>query len=162
MSPADTSPVDPEFTVEGARRAAGCDDLESWVRRFLASDGSDNAELGDLLTDRPRWWMGPLRLPISSLHRLAGPSDEPVLCPVDDDEWRDDVAEMADKIDGDGWEPPPVVVSYRDEHLVLEDGNHRVESLRRAGETEAWSVVGFESETERERFEAEASRTSGP
>lgn len=146
------SDVDPEFTVEGARSAAERDDLESWVRRFLASPGSDNAELGELLTDRPRWWTGPLRLPISSMHRLAGPPDEPVLCPVDDDEWRDDVDDLAEKVD-DGWDPPPMIVTYRNGQLVLEDGNHRVEGLRRAGEASAWSVVSFEDNAERDAFE---------
>lgn len=143
---------DSEFTVDGARHAAEHGDLESWVRRFLASAGSDNAELGEELTDRPRWWIGPLRVPIGALHRLVGPPEDPVLCPVDDDDWRDDVDEMAEKIDGDEWEPPPVVAMYRDDQLVLEDGNHRVEGLRRAGEDEAWAVVGFESSQARERF----------
>jgi hypothetical protein len=145
---------DHEFSVSSARRAAQRDDLDEWVRRFLASPGSDNAELGRQLTAEPRWWIGPVRLPITSLHRLVGPPGDPVLCPVeDDDSWRDDVAEMAEKIDEDAWEPPPVVVMYRHDQLVLEDGNHRVESLRRAGETDAWAVVGFESADERERFE---------
>jgi hypothetical protein len=147
---------DPEFSVSGARRAAERDDLEAWVRSFLASPGSDNAELGDQLTEQPRWWIGPLRLPIRSLHRLAGPPEDPVLCPVDDDYWRDDVEEMAEKIDDDGWEPPPVVVMCRDGQLALEDGNHRVEGLRRAGEDEAWGVVGFESIEARDRFIADA------
>lgn len=72
---------DLEFSVEGARRAAERDALDDWVRRFLASPGSDNGELGEQLSDGVRWWTGPLEVPIGSLHRLAGPPDEPVLCP---------------------------------------------------------------------------------
>jgi hypothetical protein len=147
---------DHEFSVDGVRRAAEGDDLDGWVRRFLASDGSDNAELGEQLTAEPRWWIGPVRLRINTLHRLVGPPDEPVLCPLDDDDWRDDVAEMAEKIDDDEFEPAPVVVMFRDDQLVLEDGNHRVEALRRAGEHEAWAVVGFESAEARDRFEVPA------
>jgi hypothetical protein len=143
-----------EFSLAGARRAAARDELATWVRRFLASPGSDNAVLGEQLTAEPRWWTGPVRLPIHRLHRLAGPPDDPVLCPVDDDYWRDDVEEMAEKVDADGWEPPPVVVTFRDEQLVLEDGNHRVEALRRAGEDEAWAVVSFETTDARDRFAA--------
>ena len=148
------APVEPsdEFSLAGARRAARRDELATWVRRFLASPGSDNAVLGEQLTTEPRWWTGPVRLPIHRLHRLAGPPDDPVLCPVDDDYWRDDVEEMAEKVDADGWEPPPVVVTFRDEQLVLEDGNHRVEALRRAGEDEAWAVVSFETADARDRF----------
>lgn len=142
------------FSVEGARRAAERGELETWVRQFLASPGSDNAALGEQLTSQPRWWIGPLRVPIGELHRLAGPPEDPVLCPVDDDYWRDDVEEMAEQIDGDGWQPPPVVVMYSDDRFVLEDGNHRVEALRRAGEDEAWAVVGFESTEARDQFSA--------
>jgi hypothetical protein len=81
-----------------------------------------------------------------------------VLCPVDDDEWRDDVDDMADKIEEEGWEPAPLIVSVRGGQLVLEDGNHRVEGLRRAGEAEAWAVVGFEAAEDRDAFVA----TYGP
>lgn len=149
-----------EFTVSGARRARANDDLDGWVRRFLASPGSDNAELGEQLTATRRWWTGPVQLPISSLHRLVGPADAPVLCPLDDDEWRSDVSSMAEKIDHEEWEPPPVVVMYRNDQLVLEDGNHRVEGLRRAGEDRAWAVVGFEDAEARDHFDASSPRHS--
>jgi hypothetical protein len=36
--------------------------------------------------------------------------------------------------------------------LVLEDGNHRVEALRRAGSNQAWAVIGFVDPEERDRF----------
>ncbi|MCD9624278.1 ParB/Srx family N-terminal domain-containing protein [Rhabdothermincola salaria] len=145
---------DQQYSVTSAREAASRDELQEWVGCFLASPGSDNAELAGILAERWRWWLGPVRLPIDRLHRLAGPSGDPVLRTVDDDYWRDDVEEMEDKIDEDGWEPPPVVVTFQDGQLVLEDGNHRVESLRRAGETEVWSIVGFDDPSGPERFRA--------
>lgn len=140
------------YSLDSARQAAERDDLNQWVRDFLASPGSDNAVLGEMLTDPPRLWSGPMQLPIDQLHRLAGPPDQPVLCPVDDDEWRDDVYEMEEKVE-EGWQPPPVIVTWRDDQLVLEDGNHRVESLRRAGEAVAWALVNFASAEARDRFE---------
>lgn len=143
--------TDHEFTVESARQAAERDELAEWVAEFLASPGSDNAELGELLAEERPYWTGPVKLRIDQLHRLAGPPDHPVLCPVDDDYWRDDVEEMEEQVD-DGWEPPPMVVTYRDDQLVLEDGNHRVESMRRAGETEVWAVVCFQSAETRDEF----------
>jgi hypothetical protein len=133
--------------------AAERDELGDWAARFLASPGSDNAELAEGLTNPPRWWLGPVRLPTDELQRLAGPPDAPVLRPVDDDDWRDDVDDMADRIrDDDGWEPPPVVVTHRDGQLVLEDGNDRVEGLRRAGRDHVWAIVAFEDPDERDRF----------
>ena len=142
-----------KYTVETAREAAERDELDEWVARFLASPGSDNAPLADKLSKPRRWWLGPVQLPHDRLHRLAGPPDAPVLCPVEDDYWRDDVDDMAERIEDD-WEPPPVVVSYRDGQLVLEDGNHRVEGLRRADKEHAWAVVAFEDPEDRDRFQA--------
>jgi hypothetical protein len=140
-----------EFSVDAARQAAAREELDEWVTAFLASPGSDNDALADMLSERLAWWTGPLRLPISRLHRLAGPPGDPVLCPVDDDYWRDDVEDLGEKVE-DGFEPPPVIVAFRHDQLVLEDGNHRVEALRRAGKDMAWALVGFESEDERNRF----------
>jgi hypothetical protein len=143
---------DRTWTVEDARAAAERDELDTWVAEFLASPGSDNPALAVKLSQPPRWWLGPVELPVNKLHRLAGPPGEPVLVAVDDDYWRDDVDEMAEKIDDDDWEPPPVIVSYRDDQYVLEDGNHRVESLRRAGQDHAWAVIGFDDPGARDRF----------
>jgi ParB-like nuclease domain len=144
---------DHEYSVEAARAAAERDELDAWVARFLASSGSDNAALAAKLLQPPRWWLGPVLLPLDQLERLAGPPDAPVLCPVDEDYWRDDVEEMAERIE-DRWEPPPVIVSHRDGRLELEDGNHRVEGLRRAGKGYAWAVIAFEDPGERNRFVA--------
>ena len=53
----------------------------------------------------------------------------------------------------------PVIVSRNDDQLVLEDGNHRVEAIRRAGADEAWAIIGFESPEARDRFVAELEDT---
>ena len=145
------------FTIDSARQAAEREELDDWVARFLASPGSDNAPLAHKLTHPPRAWLGPVRLPLDRLNRLAGPPDHPVLVPVAEDEWRDDVDDLEEKVE-EGWEPPPVVVTYRNGQLVLEDGNHRVEGLRRSGEDDAWCVVSFESPGERDRFLARSAR----
>ena len=140
-----------KYTVEAAREAAERDELDVWVTRFLASPGSDNAALADKLSATTRWWAGPVQLPIDQLHRLAGPPGAPVLCPVDEDYWRDDVDEMAECVE-DQWEPPPVIVSHRDGQFLLEDGNHRVEAVRRAGTDQVWAVIAFGDPADRDRF----------
>jgi hypothetical protein len=143
---------DRDLTVEAARQAAVAEDLPAWVHRFLCSPGSDNPVLADALMEPPRAWLGPVEIPLDQLHRLAGPEGHPVLRPVEEDDWRDDVAELAEKVDDGEVEPPPVIASHRDGQLVLEDGNHRVEAMRRAGREQAWTIVAFESEDERARF----------
>src|SRR5215217_6569197 len=142
---------DERHSLDAARAAADRDELGTWVAEFLASPGSDNAALGEELTNELRWWLGPVQVPLKQLHRLAGPRGDAVLCPVDEDYWRDDVDDLEQKV-RDGWEPPPVIVSYRDDQLVLEDGNHRVEGMRRSGDRHAWAVIGFDDPEERDRF----------
>lgn len=144
---------DAEFSLESARRAADDERLGEWVARFLASPGSDNEVLAQKLSEELGWWMGPVPLPIDELNRLAGPPGDPVLCPVDEDYW-DERVESIDELAERGWDPPPVIVAHRDGELYLEDGNHRVEGVRQAGRREAWAVIGFADEEDRERFAA--------
>ena len=145
---------DRQYSVEDARAAADRQELADWVVGFLASPGSDNALLGMKLSEELGWWTGPLRLPLRELARLAGPLGEPVEVPVGEDQWDDRVEAMAARAE-EGWEPPPVIVAYRQDRLVLEDGNHRVESLRQSGRRAAWAVVGFERPEDRDRFAAQ-------
>jgi hypothetical protein len=148
---------DRAYSLESARQASDQHALTDWVTGFLASPGSDNAALAEQLSKDLGWWTGPLQLPLDELNRLVGPPGDPVLCPVDDEYWEGRLGEMDERAE-QGWEPPPVIVSYRQDRLVLEDGNHRAESVRRAGRDLVWAIVGFENQEDRERF----SRTVRP
>jgi ParB-like nuclease domain len=145
-----------DATVDGARTAAQRGELGRWVQEFLRSPGSDNAVLGAELRSELASWYGPVKLPFDELQRLAGPPDQPALVPLGDDDL-ERVDDMQESLD-DGWEPPPIIVSYEDGEFVVEDGNHRIEGLRRAGYSEYWSVVGFSDEGERQRFLDESLR----
>jgi hypothetical protein len=142
------------YSVEAARRAADRGELGEWVAEFLASPGSDNGGLAAKLSEPRRHWLGPVRLPIQRLHRFAGPPGHPVLRVTEREEWRDDVEQMAQSTD-DASQLPPVVVTCRDGVLLLEDGNHRVEGLRRAGADDAWAVVSFDTAEQRDGFRQE-------
>ncbi len=146
-----------DFSLDTARDAAAAGTLDTWVSEFLRSPGSDNAALAEQLSSSRRCWVGPVVLPFDELHRLAGPPDEPTLARFDGDDL-DTVEEMNDSIE-DGWEPPPVVVTCRDTQLVVEDGNHRIEGMRRAGRTEGWAIVAFDDAEDAERFSQERSAT---
>ena len=63
-----------------------------------------------------------------------------------------------------GWHPPPLVVSHHDGKYFLEDGNHRYETLRRTGATDAWIILLFAGEVERDRWlnEHGGEATGGP
>jgi hypothetical protein len=147
-------PVDEprEFTLASARAAADDDELARWVGDFLASRGSDNEVLAAALAQDRHWWLGPLRVPVDELLRLAGPEDE-ARCPIEPDEWEGDVDAMEDSLD-EGWQPPPLLAEYQDGRLLLQDGNHRYEALVRAGKSHAWTLVLFDDPRDRDAFRA--------
>ena len=148
--PAGTGAAVPDFSVDSARLAEQRGDLDAWVAAFLRSPGSDNAVLAEELSAGKASWCGPVRLRFDDLHRLAGPPDQPTLARLGEDDL-ETVEEMGDSID-DGWEAPPLIVSYRDSQLVVEDGNHRIEGLRRCGLSDYWAVVGFDDDEQRQAF----------
>lgn len=139
-----------DLSIDGARTASERDELSTWVLEFLSSPGSDNAVLANELNAQKSSWYGPVELPFDRLHRLAGPPGQPTLERLDEDDL-ETVEDMEDSIE-DGWTPAPMIVSFRDDHLVVEDGNHRIEGLRRIGHKEYWSVVGFEDDQQRRVF----------
>lgn len=141
-----------DFTIQSARDAADAEELATWVAEFLASDGSDNAVLGEQLNNEYPIWFGPIDIRFDQLHRLAGPPDQPTLERLDDDDL-ETIEAMEASID-DGWTPPPFVATWRDDHIVLEDGNHRVEGLRRSGHDSHPCVVGVTTDADRARAEA--------
>jgi hypothetical protein len=143
------------FSLASARKAAADERTALWVGDFLASRGSDNATLAAALATEPHAWLGPVRLPVERLVRLAGPEEDAVV-PIEPDEWEDDIGEMEDSLE-EGWEPPPVLVEYKDGDLLLQDGTHRLEALARDGQTDAWALVYFDDEATRDRFARELS-----
>ena len=131
-----------EYSTDGAREAAARDELADWVAGFLSSPGSDNGALGHLLTAaQPLTWLGPVQIPIDQLHRLAGPPDQPVLTPVEDHEWRDDVDELA-RLIKEGREPAPVIVSHQGDHLRLHLDAGPLRLVARAGRGAGSPAIG--------------------
>ncbi|MEM1335701.1 MAG: hypothetical protein AAGG08_19825, partial [Actinomycetota bacterium] len=68
-----------DFTVETARSAIAAGRGGEWVEAFLASDGSHDAALGEQRRQERTSWWGPTMVAFDRLHRVAGPSDEPML-----------------------------------------------------------------------------------
>jgi hypothetical protein len=143
-----------QFDLASARAAADEDRLAEWVGDFLASPGSGNATLAAGLAQREHWWMGPIRVPLDRLTRLAGPEPS-IECTIEPVVWESEVDAMGDELD-DGWEPPPLLAQWSraDGALLLQDGNHRYEALVREGATDAWVIVYFEDPRERALFDA--------
>ncbi len=147
------------FDLDSARRAADRDETAVWVGRLLASPGSDNAIRAAALAQEEHWWLGPVRVPVDDLVRLAGPEGD-VLCEIDTDEWEADVTAMTESVE-DGWEPPPLLAEFQDGRLLLQDGNHRYEALVREGAPDAWVLVYFPTADARERYREDHPAPSG-
>jgi hypothetical protein len=142
----------PEFTLETARAAAAAGRTALWVGDFLASRGSGNAILAAALAQDEHWWVGPIRVALDDLVRLAGP-EEDALVEIAPKRWNHDVDAMNESLD-DGWDPPPLLAEHQDGRLLLQDGNHRYEALERAGEREAWVLIFFDDPDARDAFAA--------
>jgi hypothetical protein len=140
-----------DFSLASALRAAEEDALDRWVVDFLASPGSDNAELAASLALRGVVYLGPLRFELDRLTPMAGPDEGRVAVPVPEEVWETDVEAMEHSLE-EGWHPPPLLVSHRDGAYFLEDGNHRCETLRRNGATHAWCILVFADEAARAKY----------
>lgn len=136
------------WSVESASRAAEADRLAEWVLRFLSSPGSDNEVLAAELALDGATFLGPVRLALSDLRPLAGPETSAAGIRVPVQMWNDEVDEMDESLAG-GWDPPPILVSYRDGAFAIEDGNHRFDALRRTGATHTWAVIACWDESQR-------------
>jgi hypothetical protein len=148
------------FDLASARAAAARGETALWVGDFLASAGSDNATLAAALAQRRHWWVGPIRVPLDDLVRLAGPERD-ALVRVPPARWEGDVEEMEESLD-EGWEPPPLLAEFRDGELLLQDGNHRYEALERAHARSAWVLAYFDDPGERDAFVARHDRAQAP
>ena len=142
---------DKEFSLASARDAAEAGRLAQWVVDFFASPGSDNAKLAAAVTFKEATYFGPVQFELDRLTPMAGPEGDEVVVPIAEEDWESDVREMSDSVE-DEWEPPPLLVSRRKGKYLLEDGNHRYETLRRSGATHAWVISLFTDEAERGRF----------
>jgi len=142
---------DQKFSLASAMRASDEGLLAEWVSDFLASPGSSNPALAAALAMRGATYLGPIRFALDRITPMAGPDGDDVIVPVSKEDWEFDVEGMEQSVD-QGWHPPPLIVSHRDGKYFLEDGNHRCETLRRAGTTEAWTILLFADEVERDRF----------
>ena len=110
------------------RAAAGATSSASGWRTSSPARAATTARWPRSSRTGPAGGLGPALVPLHQLNRLAGPPDHPVLSAVDDDDWRDDVDDLAQKVRG-GWSPAGDRLLPRGP-VDTEDGNHRVEARR--------------------------------
>jgi hypothetical protein len=130
-------------TLDEAIAAGARGELAAWVDAFLRGPGN-NVELADGLLRAPRWWRGPIELPLARLIRVVGPEPEmEYFEPAES--WSRRVAAMVDSLAHD-WSPPPLIAWYRGGPLTVQDGGHRLAALAQSGRDRAWTIIWFDSE----------------
>ena len=148
--------MDP-FDLAAARRAGETGTLEAWVHEYLRGPGR-NLPFSEGLTLQPRRFRGPLEVPLRSLQRGCGP--EPEMPFRESSElWEQAVdyfARLPEPIEAF----PPLIVSYRQGVLVINDGNHRHEAFARRGFQSCWIIVWYPSVDEFEHHEARGFRAA--
>lgn len=139
----EVSILDYQCSLSSAQEFAKQNKLEEWVHAYLLSDGK-NKEFSDGLKLFDRYFLGPVKMPLSFFTRCCGP-EEHMKYRVNGRWFEKHVSELEEVIQREK-DMPPLIVHYliTDENtegeFELNDGNHRFEAYKRLG-IEEWYVI---------------------
>ena len=142
-----------ESSLSSAQEYSRYDRTEEWIHLYLRSDGN-NVALSDGLKLFPRYFLGPVYMPLSLFTRCTGP-EENMKYRVDPQYFEKHVKELSSAIDS-GSDMPPLIIHYLindgNSEFELTDGNHRHEAYSRLGITEIPVTIWISEKTELDRF----------
>ncbi|WBW95567.1 ParB N-terminal domain-containing protein [Oceanirhabdus sp. W0125-5] len=119
-------------------------DIEEWVHLFLNSVGN-NKPFSEGLKLQKRYWIGPILIDIDKLTRCCGP--EPEMQYYNSPESWDKHIEKFQDLIRDGWDMPPLIAENKEGKLIVNDGNHRIEALKRENIKKCWAII-WDSDSE--------------
>jgi hypothetical protein len=134
----------PTWWTESAQQYARAGRLEEWIYAYLATDGWNDALLKRLRRQQ-RWWRGPIETAHADLVRICGPESH-MEYRVDTHAWERHVSLLQQGLPNNRLRVPPLIVEYRGETLIICDGAHRYEAMRRLGWQTCWIVIWYDSE----------------
>ena len=148
-------PAGVRFDTRTALEYAQQGRLEEWIHPYLKAGTWKNLGLSEGLKRQPRWWRGPLKLPLSDLARCLG-VEEGMEYSVSQAYWEGRMAGLIENIQSSGAGPldmPPLIAAYDPNlatpaHLSVRDGNHRLGAYERLGWPSAWVLIWYNSEEE--------------
>lgn len=120
--------------------------LEEWIHTYLVSDGH-NKEFSDGLKLFDRYFLGPVKMPLSLFKRTCGP-EEGLKWVIPAEPFERKVEDLMEVISRET-DLPPLIVHYVDGEFELNDGNHRLEAYNRLGIEEYYVIVWI---TEKEEY----------
>ena len=133
-------------TLSSAVGYAGNGKLEEWVHAYLTSDGH-NKEFSDGLKLFDRYFLWPVKMPLSLFKRCCGP-EKNMKWVIPTEPFEQKVSDLQ-KVILNEKDMPPLIVHYVDGEFELNDGNHRLEAYSRLGIEEYYVIVWI---TEKEEY----------
>ena len=142
-------------TLSSAQSYAKNGKLEQWIHTYLLS-GGHNKDFSDGLKLFDRFFLGPIKMPLSLFSRCCGP--EKNMKWRIDAEWFDKhVSKLMGVIEKER-DMPPLIVHFVDGGFELNDGNHRLEAYSRLGIKEYYVFVWITEKDEYDLFMSEHSQ----
>lgn len=148
-------------TMSSVQNYAKHNKLEEWVHSYLLSDGH-NKEFSDGLKLYDRYFLGPIKMPLSLFNRCCGP-EENMRWRINEEWFEKHVNELKETIQHEK-DMPPLIVHYlvgdgkSDGEFELNDGNHRLEAYSRLGIKEYYVIVWITEKSEYDLFMSKYSR----
>lgn len=142
-------------TLSSAQAFAKAGKLEEWIHLYLLSDGN-NVPFSEGLKIEPRFYLGPVILPLSLFRRCCGP-EEDMKWRVHPQHFEEKVNRLMQAIQSDP-DMPPLIICYRFHEetglpeFELNDGNGRFEAYKRLGITHAPVIFWITKPEEKEAF----------
>lgn len=126
------------FTIKEAMDFSTKGKIEEWVHLFLNSIG-DNKPLSDGLKLEKRFWLGPIAISINDLNRCCGPESNMEYF-NSDDSWDKEIKKFQ-KLIKDEWDMPPLIAENIRGELIIRDGNHRLEAMKRENFDKCFVII---------------------
>lgn len=136
-----------QSTLSSAVSYAKNNKVEEWVHTYLLSDGR-NKDFSDGLKLFDRYFLGPMKMPLSLFTRCCGP-EENMKWQVDEVWFEKHVNRLMEVLKTEK-DMPPLIVHFVEGEFELNDGNHRLEAYSRLGIEEYYVIIWI---TEKEEYE---------
>lgn len=135
--------------VSSAEEYAECGLLEEWVQTYLLFERK-NKEFSKGLYLEDRYFIGPLKMPLTLFHRSSGPEEQV--------KWRVDATVFWHRVQSwterfaDGQTTPPLIIGYTDGAFEINCDNPLFEALTNRGRKSYPVIIWMTQRTDYEDF----------
>jgi hypothetical protein len=136
-------------TLSSAKAFAKNGKLEDWIHHYLNTD-ANNTAFSEGLKLFNRYYLGPIKMPLTSFKRCCGPELH-MKWQVDRDGFEKRVSSLQKSIERDN-DMPPLIIQYSYDGFELNDGNHRYEAYVRSGYNEVDVIIWITEKSDYDLF----------